>query len=235
MREYKIQLKSAALLTAIITAGGTCYVATNGAAAKATLYTAAGSSLANPVTPTRGNINFFVADSVSLVDLYILAPGGQFLVVKDLAASGPNEILVDTSNRHQCMVIPISYADSTAAAETATGFTEPANALMLPNPAFKVTAIDATETIDVGTLSTDSGDADGFLAAIDVATLGLVKATVVNGGNTMGALFEIQDSANSGDIAPEGHVSGEKSITYTTTAGSDTVEGFAILPYLLAA
>jgi hypothetical protein len=219
----------------LLTSGGKVYVATNGDAAKATLYNSAGASLTNPVTPTRGQIEFYVADSVTTVDLYGVSGDGYAFQTLNVAASGPNEIKLDTNRRHQTLVIPFAQGDFTANTETATGFVEPTSALMLPNPAVRVTTIDATETIDVGTLSTDTGDADGFIAGLALGTPGLVKATVTNGSNTMGALFEVQDSANAGDINSEGRVSGGKSITITTSAGSDTGEGFIYLPYLLAA
>ncbi|MGE0751858.1 MAG: hypothetical protein AB7F39_06645 [Variibacter sp.] len=235
MREFRMQLKDLYTGETIITSGGTVFVAVNGGAAKETLKDKDGAALSNPVTPTRGFINFFTADTVEKVDLYILAPGGQFVVRKDVRASGPNEVLVDTNSRHQCMVIPVAAADVTPATETETGFAEPANALMLPSPFIDVLEIDDTETLDVGTDSGDSGDADGFIDGVSVATAGVAKATVANSGNTLGALFEVQDSANAGDLTHEGRVSGGKAITVTTSAGTDTLEAFVHLPYLLAA
>ncbi|MER8967713.1 hypothetical protein NKJ93_02375 [Mesorhizobium sp. M0028] len=232
--EYRIQLKDANTLEAIITAGGKAFVAVNGDALKATLKDVDGAALANPISLTRGFINFFTAETVLLVDLYIQAPGGQFIVVKNVKPSGPNEILVGTG-RNQCMVIPWAAADITAATETATGFTVPSG-LMLPTPFVNVTALDAAATIDVGTLSTDTGDADGYIDGLSVAAAALVKASVIATADTMGALFKVLDSANAGDDAPEGNVSmAGKSITVTTSAGADTGKGFIHLPYLLAA
>lgn len=233
--EYRIQLKDGATGKAIITSGGKVFVAANGDALKQAIKDADGASMSNPMTPTRGFINFFTATSVTKVDLYIQCPGGQFIVVKDVEPSGPNEISVNTNSRHQCMVIPWAAADITAATETSTGFTVP-NGIMLPTPFINVTAIDATEDLDVGTLSSDSGDADGYIDSVSVGTLGIAKATLLASGDTMGALFSVLDSANSGDDAPEGDVSMVgKTITITTSTGSDTGKGFVHLPYLLAA
>lgn len=234
-QEFGIQLVDAFSGENIITAGGTVFVATAGTAQKATLSTKAGASMSNPFTPTRGHIEFWIDLDIATVDLYIMAPGGQFVVKKGVAASGANEIHVDTASRNQCMVIPVAHDDVTANTETATGFTEPANAVLLPNPFIVVNAIDATETLDVGTDSGDSGDADGFLDGISVATAGVAVGTLTQGSATLGVLFSVQDSANGGDLVPEGHVSTGKSITVTTSAGSDTVEAFVHLPYLLAA
>lgn len=235
LTEFRIQLKDAVTGKAIITAGGTVYVAANGGAAKQAIKDSTGASMSNPMTPTRGFINFFTANTVSKVDLYIMAPGGQFLVAKNVEASGPNELLVDTGNPMQCMVIPFAQADFADNAETDSGFDCPGSALMLPAPFVRITKADATETINVGTDSGDSGDADGFIASVSIGSTGVAKATIANGANTLGALFEVQDSANSGDLTHEGHVSAGKSITYTTSSGADSGEGFIHLPYVLAA
>lgn len=232
--EFRIQLVDAVTGANIITAGGTVYVAANGDAAKATIYDSAGAAMTNPLTPTRGFINFFTAISVDTVDLYIKAPGGQSMVAKNIRAGGPNEIMVDTARLHHVMVIPFSMSDTTVT-ETDTGFDEPTGALMLPTPFIKVSTIDATETIDVGTATADSGDPNGYIAAASVATAVVVEAALANGAITLGALFVAQDSANAGDGVPSPHVSGGKSIVWTPSAGSDTAEGFIYLPYILAA
>lgn len=237
-REFRVQLKDAITGKSIITSGGTVYVAQNGVPAKQTIYSdAVGTAASNPMTPTRGFINFHVVDTTSLVDLYIQAPGGQFLVVKDVAPSGDNEFLVNTQARFHSFVIPFSIADTAAATETSTGFAIPAKSEILPvGLGVDVIAIDATETIDVGTLSSDSGDADGFMNTVAVGVAGFVKPTLLASGDTMGALLSVLDSANAGDDAPEGDVSMQgKTITYTLTAGSDTATGFIHIPYYLAA
>ncbi|MCC6775635.1 MAG: hypothetical protein IT537_03205 [Hyphomicrobiales bacterium] len=234
-REWKIQLKDRATGESIISAGGKVYVAQAGDAAKQTLYDKDGVALSNPLTPTRGFINFFAVDTAESVDLYILAPGGEFAVRKTVKPSGPNEIEIDTDRRDHAFVIPAAITDTTAGTETSTGFVIPAKGMMLPRPLIDVLTIDATEDIDVGTLSTDSGDADGFIDSVSVATAGIAKATLVASGDTMGALFSVLDSANAGDDAPEGDVSMVgKQITYTFSAGSDTAEVFIHLPYYLA-
>lgn len=235
-REYRIQLKDRATGEAIISAGGKVYVAQDGDAAKQTLYDKDGAALSNPLTPTRGFINFFVVDTTDEVDLYILAPGGEFVVRKNVKPGGPNEIAVDTDQRFQSMVIPFAIGDTSAATETSTGFAIPAKAQILPHGlGIDVLTIDATEDIDVGTLSSDSGDADGFMDGVSVGTAGFVKPTLLASGDTMGALLSVLDSANAGDDAPEGdHSMQGKTVTYTLSTGSDTAEGFIHLPYYLA-
>lgn len=234
-RHWKLQLKDSATGEAIISAGGAVYVAVNGASQKQALVDKDGAAVSNPITPTRGAIEFFVADeTVTKVDLYGMAPGGQAFQALNVTASGANEINIDTSRRHQVLVIPFAQADFTANTETDTGFDTGTDKLWLPNPSLKVTAIDATETIDVGTDGAGANDPNGMIAGAALGVLGLIKSTLVNAAVTLGALFVVQDSANAGDGVPEGFVnSANENITITTTAGSDTGKGFISLPYLL--
>jgi len=237
MKRIKFQLYAGiggfprgAMISAV---GGLVMVATAGGSAKATLYNADGTSLANPVTLTSGGAEIYVADSIDTVDLYIMAPGGQFVSKAGVAPGADPDIAVDTTNRNQVAVIPFSVTDQAGdATETSTGFIEPANAMFLPNASVRVTTIDATETVDVGTLA---GDPNGFIAAAAVGVLGVIKGTLANGAATLGALLFVQDSITAGDAAPEAHVSTGLAITYTLTTGADTAEGFIVLPYILTA
>ena len=235
LQRYNIQLVDLLTGENVITAGGVVQVCSDGSPDKQAITDKDGTALANPLALTRGHMEFHVPTTVTQVDLFISCPGGQFATAYNVKPSGPNEILVNTQNRSQVMVIPFSHADSSAATEKDTGFDLPANSIVLPHPTIRVVDVDATETIDVGTLSTESGgDADGFVVTVSVATAGVVKGTVLQGSNTLGALFEVQDSANAGDLTHEAHVTATAtSISYTTTAGSDTVSGFAFLPYIL--
>ena len=237
MRHYRMQLVDMVTNAAIQTSGGKAYVATANDAAKATLYDADGAALTNPVSLTNGIIDFYVADTVASVDLFIQAPSGHFVVAKGVSASGPNSIYIDKGRATTVMVIPFSIADTTATAETDTGFDLPTNALVLADGmAVDVLTLDATETIDVGILSSESGgDADGFLAAASVGTAVTVVGTLTNGEQTLGILLSVQDSANAGDLVPEAHRCDgtAKSISYTLTAGTDTAEGFIKIPVQL--
>jgi hypothetical protein len=224
--KYHFQLKDAVSGAAIITTGGVCHVAIAGSPDKATLYDKDGAALANPIAATRGHFEFFVADTVASVDLYIQAPGGQFAVVAGMVQSGPNEVLIDTSNKNQVYKIPFSIADSVAATEKDTGFDLPALCQVLGRLSgcgIHVTAADATEDIDVGlgeVVPTESGgDANGFIAASD-----LDNAKQVIGTN--GALFSTNAPHLSDAVTA-------KSITYTLTSGTDTAKGFIVLPVIL--
>lgn len=222
---------------AISGSGGVVYVAAANDAAKQAITDKDGVSLTNPRALTAGGCEFYVPSTVTEVDLYIMAPDGQFVVKTGVKPGTLQDVRVDTANRNQLAIIPFAIGDTTAAAETDTGFNMPLYSAVLPAAMVRVLTVDATETIDVGLLSSETaGDANGFVSAIALDTAGLVKATVTNGSATAGALLFVQDSANAGDEAPEPHVitgSNAVSVTYTLTAGTDTAEGFIILPYVL--
>ncbi len=239
MKRVKFQLYEQGALVgggkAITSSGGVVKITSADAQAKLAITDVNGSSLTNPRALTNGSCELYVADTVSSIDMFIASPDGRFVVVKGVAPDEVDDIYVDTSVKDQVMVIPFDQADFTANTETDTLFDEPltGKALIKPNPAVRVTAIDATETIDVGTDSGDGGDANGFIAAAALGVTGLIKGTLTNGAATLGALLSVQDSANAGDLVPEGHVSAGKSITITTSAGSDTGKGYIYLPYVL--
>ena len=232
MRNYKSQLRSLEG-DIIATSGGVVYVAAAGATLKATLTDKDGAALANPLTLTRGGFDFYTADTVTAVDLFILSPTGHFVVKKNVKPSGDTSIVVDTKKMNTTVVIPFNYANVTAdATETLTGFTLPG--AVLPNPAVEVVTLDATETIDVGTNSAASGDANGFIAAASVGTAGYIKGSIATGVATLGALLVVQDSANAGDGVPEQSTASiGKQVSYTLSAGSDTAAGYIVLPVAL--
>lgn len=129
--------------------------------------------------------------------------------------------------------------------ETQTEFTLPANAIV-KDVMLNVITVDATETVDVGTMGT-SNDPNGFLAAASLATAGLVRggATVTTGTNevyyaasTRGAL--LADFNAGSDVATDVGVYLEKPdttaggdpISYTCSAGSDTAVFDIIIDYV---
>lgn len=134
--------------------------------------------------------------------------------------------------------IPVVVADYTAATEMDTGFDLPANSVVL-DAWLNVVTVDATETVDVGTDSNHSGDANGFIALGSLATAGFVypDAVVTTGttetyyaSSTRGALLcnfhaGVDDgNCNQGVYHPKPYNVGTTamSVTYTVTAGTDT-------------
>lgn len=252
MRKYHIQLLDADGV-AITASGGVALVVEDGGEAKVATKDADGAALANPVALTNGVLEFFVADTVAEVDLYIRAPAGQFRVAKNVPASGPNSIRIATDVALHTYVIPFSSADIADATETDTGFDLPTNGAVLPEGiSVDVTNAASTETISVGILSTESGgDADGFIALLSLTTAATVvaKNTVTVGSNesflastTLGALvndFAVGTDVNedTGQSSKKAHICDgtAKSISVTLTAGTAAAvgEGFIKLPVLL--
>jgi len=114
-------------------------------------------------------------------------------------------------------------------AETTTGFTLPTTAIV-HGVFLNVIAIDATETVDVGTAGT-SNDPNGFLAAASIATLGLVYGSLADGAVTRGALlYEITEAVTAAARMPCITAGGDP-VTYTCSAGSDTAVFDIIIIY----
>ena len=113
--------------------------------------------------------------------------------------------------------------------ETTTGFTLPAAAIVT-DVFLNVIAIDATETVDVGTTGT-SNDPNGFLAAASLATLGLVYGSLADGAVTRGALlYEITEATTAAARKPCITAGGDP-VSYTCSAGSDTAVFDIIIEY----
>jgi len=101
--------------------------------------------------------------------------------------------------------------------ETESGFTLPDTAVVL-DVFLNVTTAEATgttKTIDVGTDSTDSGDADGYLKGINVSATGLKKGTLVSTGQTLGALLYADEDGSGGLVREPDVASGGKKVTFT--------------------
>ncbi|MDG4721158.1 hypothetical protein [Thalassospira aquimaris] len=227
-KALSIQLADHLTGKAIMAAGGYALICAAGSTKKLTMYQSG--STVSVVSLTNGKLECEVDVDLGVnVDIYMQAPTGHGVVATDIVPSGPSEIRIDQNARHSMLRIPFHVDD--ASSETDTGFVEPTNGLILPNPTVNVTAIDAGITIDVGTDSGDSGDADGFMDGVSVATLGLAKGTIATGGVTLGALLKAD--TGSGVMVPEGRVSAGKAITYTLTGSPDTAAGVINLPVLL--
>jgi hypothetical protein len=232
MARKSLSMQLACHLTgaAIMTAGGAAIICLAGSTAKLPMYV--NDSAVTSVPLTYGKLDCEIdIDHGEAVDIYLQSPTGHGMVAYNIVPSGPTELRIDRNARHSVLRIPFHVDD--ADGETATGFVEPTNGLILPNPVVTVATADAGITVDVGTISTDSGDADGFMDGVSVAATGLAKASLANGAVTLGALLKAQDSANAGDAVPEGHVGAGKAITYTLTGSPDTAAGVISIPVLL--
>jgi hypothetical protein len=145
------------------------------------------------------------------------------------------------------LVVPFGANDNS---ELDTGLDLPVANLLVQDVLLRVTTADATETIEVGILSSESGgDLDGFIDAASVGTAGYVNLwpTVTGGTNidyhdaTAGyGVFLSQSIAGADAVATVGGFERRyyrtdgtaKSISYTGSSGSDTAAGYIYLPYL---
>lgn len=249
-KTFRIQLYDARTGQRITGSGGALQVVTAGAYDKVSLEDADGNTLANPLSLSSGFVEFFTDDAVTTVDVYGVAPDGQAFY-DTLENAEDHVITIDRAEPYQLLRIPfdIDDTDTSDATEEDTGFDEPANAYFLPNPFIVVGTADATEDIDVGTSSGESGDANGFMDGVSLANTGLATArnALTVGSNetflastTLGALLQTflagSDAATDvGTAEKHGHESTEKSITFTLSSGTNTGAGLICLPYLLHA
>lgn len=171
-------------------------------------------------------------------DCLINAPGGlaagTVAKKKQLIApwaGGQYVPIVSVGGRYG-LVIPFTKS----ATEKATGVTIPAG-VVIRDTLVNVTKNVASATINVGTLSTAAGDADGLLVGESLAAAGMVQHNNVDGtaaNNTLGALL-VESDIESGDnpaltvSIPTGYQvpTGGKQISYTTS--DEDVAGDIIL------
>lgn len=247
--KFHLHLYDAETGDRITDAGGAIQVisATAGAYNKLDLEDADGNALANPRALSNGAAEFYI-DGITACEIYGLTPGGQSFRA-NLSTGQDHVVLIDRNEAYQVLRIPFDIDDATTAAATEedTGFDEPANAYWLPNPHVIIGTADAGQVIDVGTDSTDSGDANGFMdgIALDATGLETAKNTMSVGASetfaastTIGALLQTflagaDVVGDTGTAEKHGHESTEKSITFTLDSGTDTAAGLICLPYYL--
>ena len=197
------------------------------------------------LTFTNGQVRFWTQNSVTAVDICGITADGRTFAMNSVTPSQQN-IQVNPLNSAQLLVIPFGASDN---AETDTGLNLPSNCLITANDIkLRVTTTDATETIDVGILSSEAnGDANGFIAAASVATSGFVELLPqITGGtnidyvstNYVGALLATSIAgadavATVGGFTPKVYRTDgtATSITYTGSAGSDTAAGYIYLSF----
>lgn len=221
-------------------AGGKAFVCTPGTADLLTLTDPDDgfSALSQPVSLTRGTLRFATAKANDSADIHMMAPTGHGISFADMKAQEYNELCIDTGRLDNVMKIPFAwdFPGQTVATEFDSEIDLPVGALVMPlGIGIDVRTLDATETIDAGILTGETGaDPNGFLALLSVAALGIVMATLASGGQTLGVLLSA-DEDGSGNLVPEPHVvvSGGPSISWTLTTGSDTAAGFLLIPYRL--
>ncbi len=150
---------------------------------------------------------------------------------------------VFTGNRSSAVKVELVLKSFTIPVKFDDGGTENITLQVLPTKAIvdsvhlnvrTAEASGATKTLDVGTDSTSSGDADGYMNGVDVSTAGLKKATLLDGSVTLGALLFVEAGVGA-DVAnaPESDVaSGGKAISWTPgSADFAEFEGDILVKY----
>jgi hypothetical protein len=224
-----------------ITSGALVFVYTASSKTLATLYSdTKRTSLTNPISRSQFGtdtaVKFFAA--ASSFDIVVALSDGS---MGKWSAVSPSihRLQVSRSGDQKLFVIPFGASDVT---EVDTTIDLPKN-FWVKDCFIEVVTVDATETIDVGLLSTEtSGDADGLLSTVSVATSGFVKPYATTAGSNekyvstfsygalMGAGVVGTDAASDfglGFLA--GHIvtgSNAVSVTYTGSAASDTAAGY---------
>ncbi len=113
--------------------------------------------------------------------------------------------------------------------ETQTNFTLPDSAIV-KEVYINVITVDATETVDVGTMGT-SNDPDGYLDAASLATAGIVRGSLADGAVTLGALlFEITEATTAAARNYDVKAGGDP-VSYSCSAGSDTAVFDIVIEY----
>ena len=213
------------------------YVA--GTKTAATLYKDANqTALANPITRAQfaidGMLRFYTGEAS--VDIFVADSKGSVKLAEALTVQS-HVIVLPKSTSQKVFAIPFAASN---AVEVDTGIDLPVG-LMVEDVLLDVTATDATETIDVGLLSSESGgDANGFLALAPVDTAGIVQGIGMTTGTNetyisavyFGALFSPKPVVGTDVDGDSGSFAlGRKvittavSVTYTGSAGSDTAAG----------
>lgn len=224
-----------------ITSGVYAFVYTAGSKTLATLYSnTSATSKTNPITRTQfaadDMITFFCA--ASSVDIYINDELGNSAFVAGVTPTD-HVIYLARTGTDKCLVVPYVFNNNV---ETDTGLDIPLHSY-IHDVVVEVVTTDATETIDVGLLSSETeGDANGLVTLLPISTAGMIRLWGTTDTTTedyistsyKGALLGIGatgsvTATDCGQSGGPGHVilpSKAASLTYTCSAGSDTGAGY---------
>lgn len=202
MRHYNSQMADKMSGGSLSMAGGQVIVCAAGTQKKLAITDINGNALANPLPLVAGKFDFYVADTVPLVDVYVYTPTGHCRVSRNLAIS-PNELHYDARDGFSEWLIPFNATDQVSGNLTDTGIVLPAGVVVTGNPVVDVRTAEATRTISFGT----TGAATAFVPATTVAAIGDVAAASVAVANNTAI-----------DLA------------YTLSAGTTVAAGFIRLP-----
>lgn len=225
-----------------ITSGALVFVYDAGTKTLSTVYS--DEKLANTKTTpisratfaTDGMITFY--STAGSHDLFIALDDGSVARYSGVTPT-THALKINKDGVQKCMVFPMVF--NAGGTEVDTGLDLPKNVKVF-DVALEVVTVDATETVSIGLLSTETaGDADGYMLATSVATAGFYQLYEITDGATedyisavrAGALIGIgstgTNAANDfGQPGGSGHIvtgANATSISYQPSS-SDTFAGY---------
>lgn len=222
-----------------ITTGVLVFVYTAGSKTLATIYSnKTRVAKTNPVTRTQfatdQQVEFWAA--ASSVDIFLADDKGNVAFIPGVTPTD-HYLYLDRAGHEKCFVAPFTFN----ATETDTGLDFPQN-VWIYNAMVEVVATDASQTIDVGILSSESGgDTDGILVGVPLDNAVFVKPWANTDTTTedyisapyFGALMGKGSAGTSaandfGQHGGAGYVVGAtaKSLVYDGSASIDTGTGY---------
>lgn len=224
-----------------ITSGVYVFVYDAGTKTLSTIY-ASGSAVAktNPITRTQfgtdTKITFWSASTSH--DIFVADDKGNVSFVPSVTRYD-HVLPLNRDGVDKCFVAPFVF--NAGGTETDTGLDFPLN-VWIYSAAVEVVTLDATETLGVGLLSTETaGDADGILAGVSLASAAFIKPYTITDTSTedyvtspyWGALMGLGSAGTSaandfGQPGGPGHIvsgSNARSLVYIPSS-SDTAAGY---------
>lgn len=229
-----------------VTSGCTVFVYDAGTKTLATIYADGNrAALANPITraqfTTDGKISFFGGSAT--YDIAVNDDQGNWAHVAGFSPL-QHTVAMDRSRHDKLLAFPLVF--NAGGTEVDTGLDLPKHS-MVYDVALEVVTIDATETVAIGLLSTETaGDADGFLVATSVAVAGFFGSYLITDGSSedyvsasrKGALLGLgstgTDAGNDfGQPGGPGHfVTGANAVSISyTPSSSDTFAGYGYVMF----
>lgn len=246
--EYQLKLKSLASNKGL-THDGKFIVTLAGVPERAAITDYNDAVITQPGNMVDGVVKFRTAETILAVDIYIYSEFGYCKVLSGVKAGTLLEVGVNTDIINVPYIIPFDIDDAAIVAnvEYDTGLDLATGQQVMPyGSGVRITTLDAGMTIDAGFLNSESsGDADGIIDGISLASAVFVPATVtiaagvVAASPTRGALLADHTTGTNADDrglhSPKTHVCDgtNKSLSLTLSASTDTGAGYLVYQTLL--
>lgn len=228
--EYYVQLFDTRARGYINDSTGVAVAMTANTATKATLFTDdRGTTLANPMTFTSGVLRFFVADTVTTVDLSLLTANGHALFVKGLTPS-QHRLDIEPERITQKLAIPYVHTATLTATVQDTSFRLSAS-MLVKDVELDITTLSTLGVMNVGTSTTPSG----FVALATIATTGLqallLQEDIVSAVTFYGTLLASATGTVRKKHIRANATSGASIVYNNVTSAAATGDGFIYLSF----